>query len=255
MSTGEVGPVAMAGAAVVGAQASGIDIVMVAGLQNTSIYRIMAVKGIDKIEDLKGKTIAVVQVGSNDYYIWQRIIKRQGWGQNDLKFAAANTLPGQIALLQRGDASAVAVSPPNNVLAENAGGHQILDTASLNSPEQNLGITATRSYLAANRPVLLGMLKATIEATNRYRKDPAFAKGVIKKMLDNDDQRFIDAGYEAYVPIFPTEPYPTKEGFEETISEIAARNEKAVNLKPEQLMDTTLVDEVKNSGFIKQVFG
>jgi NitT/TauT family transport system substrate-binding protein len=253
--SGEMSLVAMAGAAVVGAQAAGTQIVMIAGLQNQSIFRIMAVPGINRVEDLKGKTVAVVQLGSNDYYIWQKIMKRQGWGQNDLKFASANSLPGQIALLQRGDAQAIAVSPPNNVLSENAGGHQILDTASLNEPEQNLGITVMRPYLAANRATCLAMLKATIEAVNRYRKDPAFAKNVIKKYLQTDDQRFIDAGYDAYLPIFPMEPYPSGEGFQETISEIAARNDKAANLKPEQLMDTSLVDEVKNSGFIKQVFG
>jgi hypothetical protein len=99
------------------------------------------------------------------------------------------------------------------------------------------------------------MLKATIEATSRYRKDPAFTKDVIKKFLQSDDQRFIDAGYDAYLPIFPTEPYPSRDGFAETISEIASRNDKAANLKPEQLMDTSLVDELKNSGFIKQVIG
>src|SRR5581483_10009280 len=84
--SGELGPVSMAGAAVVGAQASGSDIIMIAGLQNQSIFRIMAVQGINRIEELKGKTVAVVQLGSNDYYIWQRIVKRQGWGENDLKF-------------------------------------------------------------------------------------------------------------------------------------------------------------------------
>ncbi len=255
MVSGELGPVAMAGAALVGAQASGIDMVMYAGLQNTSIYRIMGGQGINKLEDLKGKTVAVVQVGSNDYYIWQKIIARLGWTQNDLKMASGNSLQGQIALLQRGDAQAIAVTPPNNVLAENQGGHQIFDTASMNSPEQNLGITALRKYLEANRPICLALLKATVEATKRYRDDPAFAKATIKKYLGNDDQRFIDEGYNAYLPIFPTEPYPSKEGFQETISEIAARNEKAANLKPEQLMDTSLVDELKNSGFIKQILG
>jgi len=255
MVSGELGPVAMAGAAVVSAQAAGSDIVMFAGLQNQSIFRIMAVAGINRVEELKGKTVAVVQLGSNDYYIWQRIVKRQGWGESDLKFAAANSLQGQIALLQRGDAQAIAVSPPNNVLAENQGGHQILDTASLNAPEQNLGVTVMRSYLKDHRDVCLAMLKATVEATKRYRDDPAYTKGIIKKMLESDDQRLIDEGYNAYLPIFPPEPYPTRDGFAETISEIASRNDKAKSLQPNQLMDVSLVDELKNGGFIKQVFG
>src|SRR5438105_3346973 len=49
----------VAGSAVVGAQAAGQDIVMVAGFLNQAIFRIMGAKDINKIADLKGKTIAV----------------------------------------------------------------------------------------------------------------------------------------------------------------------------------------------------
>jgi ABC-type nitrate/sulfonate/bicarbonate transport system substrate-binding protein len=199
--------------------------------------------------------VAVTQVGSNDFFVWQTIVRRQGWSQDDIKLVAATGVDGQIALLQKGEVQAIAVSPPNNVVAiKQAGGHEVLNTATLDEPEQNLGITALRSYLGANRDVCLAMLKATVEATRRYKEDPAFAKQVIRKYLDVSDPETVDAGYEAYVSIFPREPYPTRPGFQRIMEEIATQNPKASGLSLDRLMDTSLVDELKTSGFIQQVY-
>jgi NitT/TauT family transport system substrate-binding protein len=255
LMAGDVGLAAMAGSAVVSAQAGGSDIVMFAGLQNQPIFRVVAGPSIATLADLKGQTIAVTQIGSNDYFIWQTIARRQGWAPDDVKLVAATGVDGQIALLQKGDVQAIAVSPPNNVVAiKQAGGHEVLNTSTLDEPEQNLGITAVRSYLAANRGLCLAMLKATIEATRRYKEDPAFAKQVIRTYLDVSDPEIVDAGYEAYVPIFPREPYPTRPGFGRIMEEIATQNPRASSLNPDQLMDASLVDELKNSGFVQQVY-
>ena len=253
---GDVDQVAMAGSATVSAQAAGSDIIMVAGFQNESIFRIVAVPSIAKIEDMKGKTVAVTGVGSNDYFIWQTIIRRQGWTQDDVKLIAATNVDGQVAMLQRGDVQAIAVSPPNNVISEDkAGAHEILDTATLAEPEQNLGMNVTRAYLKNNHDACLAVLKATVEATKRYQDDPAFSKEVIKKYLGFTDPKVIDAGYEAYVNIFPKEPYPSAPGFAKVIEEIATKSPNAAKLKPEQVMDTSLVDELKQSGFFRQIWG
>ncbi len=252
---GDVDTVAMAGSAVVSARAAGSDILMVAGFQETAIFRVVAVASIARMDDLKGKTVAVTGVGSNDYFAWQTIIKQLGWGPNDVTAVAASTVDGQVAMLQRGDVQAIAVSPPNNVIAEKlAGAHEVLDTATLGVPEQNLGMTVTRAYFERNRDACLGILKATVEATRRYRDDPAFAKQVLRKYLGYEDPAVIDAGYEAYVPIFPEEPYPSAPGFQKVIDEIATKSPNAANLKPADCMDTSLVDELKSSGFIKQIF-
>lgn len=252
---GDIGLAAMAGSAVVSAQASGSDIVMFAGLQNASIFRVVAAASVAGLADIKGQTVAVTQIGSNDYFIWQTIMQHQGWTQDDVKLVAASGVDGQIALLQKGEVAAIAVSPPNNVIAvKQTGGHEVLDTATLNEPEQNLGITALRTFLAGNRPVCEAILKATIEATRRYKEDPEFAKQVIRTYLEVSDPDIVDAGYAAYVPIFPRDPYPTAPGFQRIIDEIATQNPKAAGLGPQRLIDSSLVDELETSGFVQHVY-
>src|SRR5438552_399656 len=63
MLGGQIGLTSVAGSAVVTAAAAGADVVMIAGFVNKMIFRIMAPPPITKIEELKGKTIAVTRIG------------------------------------------------------------------------------------------------------------------------------------------------------------------------------------------------
>jgi NitT/TauT family transport system substrate-binding protein len=243
----------VAGSAVVGAQAAGQDIVMVAGFLNQAVFRVMATD-LQSIDDVKGKTVAVTRIGNADYYAWQTVIERQHWGADDVKFVNANDVAGQVGLLQQGAVQAIAVSPPNDVLAGKIGAHLLLDTATLKEPEQNVGMVVTRAYLKDNRPAVTGVIKASIEAMARWQKDAAFTKGVIQKYLESDDQQFTDVGYEAYGPVWPRAPYPSRDGMAKVIQEVSAQNPKAKELNVDQLMDTSVVQELEDSGFIKTVY-
>ncbi|HLQ34619.1 MAG TPA: ABC transporter substrate-binding protein [Chloroflexota bacterium] len=252
---GDVDFTNVAGSAVVGAQAAGQDIVMVAGFLNQAIFRIMATKDINKVTDLKGKTVAVTKIGNADFFAWQTVLKKEGIKEGEIKFVNTNDAQGQVAAFSSGQVQAIALSPPNDVLTEKVGGHLLLDITTLKIPEQNNGMAVTRRYLNANRPVVTAALKASIESMARWQKDPAFIKGVIKQYLKQDDQRFIDVGYDAYKDLWPKAPYPSKEGFQEVIEQVATQNPKASDLKVDQLMDTSIVKELEDTGFIKQAYG
>ena len=251
---GDLDVASVAGSAIVGAQAAGQDIVMVAGFLNQAVFRILANDDVKSIDDVKGKTVAVTRVGQADYFAWQTVIEHQHWGAEDVKFVNANDVAGQVGLLQQGQVQAIAVSPPNDVLARKSGAHLVLDTATLNVPEQNVGFGVTRAYLDANRSAVSSVLKASIEAMARWKKDAAFAKGVIQKYLESVDAQFIDDGYEAYGPLWPRAPYPSRDGMLKVIDEVSAQNPKAKDLDVDQLMDTSVVKELEDSGFIQQIY-
>lgn len=244
----------VAGSAIVGAQAAGQDIIMVAGFLNQAVFRIMANSDLKTIDEVKGKTVAVTRVGQADYYAWQTVIDRQQWTQDDVTFVNANDVMGQVGLLQQGAVQAIAVSPPNDVLASKIGAHLLLDTATLNEPEQNVGMAVTRAYLQNNRPVVSNVVRASIEAMARWKKDPAFTKGVIQKYLESADPQFNDVGYDAYGPLWPQAPYPSRDGMAKVILEVSSQNPKAKDLDVDQLMDLSVVKELEDSGFIKQVY-
>jgi ABC-type nitrate/sulfonate/bicarbonate transport system substrate-binding protein len=252
--SGHLDMTSVAGSAVVAAQAGAADMVMIAGFVNKMIFRIMAMPDITSISQLKGKKIAVTKIGTADYFAWQTVAAKQGWTTKDLDFVAANDPPGQIAILKGGEAAAIAVSPPNDILAETAGAHLVLDMASYDEPEQQVGIAAMRKYVDENKDAVTAVLKGSIEAIHRWKTDPAFVKDVIKKYLKKDDPKFLDVGYSAYKDIFPEVPYPSEPGFQKVIDEVASRNAKAKDLKPSQLIDTAILKEIEASGFVKKLY-
>jgi NitT/TauT family transport system substrate-binding protein len=245
----------VSGSAVVSAQAEGTDLVMAAGFLNQAIFRVMAMPGVQRIEDVRGKTIAVTRVGNADYFAWQTILEHLGYTTDDVRFVAAQSVSGQVSLLATGEAQVIAISPPNDVLAEDLGGHQILDTAALRDPEQNNGIGVSRRFLTEHRAAMLGVAKASVEAMARWKRDAPFVKDVIRKYLRQENQRFVDVGYEAYASVWPQAPYPTREGMLKVIQQVATQNPRAATLNVDHLLDASLVKELEESGFIRQVYG
>lgn len=251
---GDIGLASVAGSAVVSSKAGGADLVMVAGFLNKAIFRVVAQPKYSSITDLKGKNIAVTRIGNADYFAWQSIAAKQGWKMSDLNFINGNDVNGQVALLKSNNVDAIAVSPPNNVIAVEAGGKEVFDTAILDEPEQNVGIAATRAYITQNRAAVLGVVKASIAAMARWQKDQAFVKDVIKKYLKTTDQQVIDVGYSAYAPVWPQAPYPTVPGLQRVIEQVTTQNAKAKDLKPDDMIDNSFVKELEDSGFIKQIY-
>jgi hypothetical protein len=55
--------------------------------------------------------------------------------------------------------------------------------------------------------------------------------------------------------VWPQAPYPSREGMLKVIQEVSAQNPKAKDLNLDQLIDMSVVKELEDSGFIKQVYG
>ena len=256
LQAGDLQMIEAAGSAVVGARAAKTDVIMTAGFLNDTVWRIMGIPSITTVDQLKGATVAISKVGNADYFAWTILAKQKGWQPTDFKYAAAGNPPGQVALMSRGDAQASAFSPPNDVLAQQKGGaHLVLDEAQFHVPSQQTGMVLFKSYVAQNRATALNVLKASVEAIHRWKTDPAFAKGVIKKYLKQSDQAYIDDGYSAYAPLWPEEPYPSRDGFVEVVKEVATQSPAAASVTPDECIDMSLVKELVDSGFIKQVYG
>ncbi|MFI5266920.1 MAG: ABC transporter substrate-binding protein [Chloroflexota bacterium] len=252
---GDLQMVQVAGSAVVAAQASKQDLVLAAGYIDRLFWRIMGLASITSLDQLRGKTIGVGKVGNADYFAWTLLAQKQGWKMEDFQFVNAGDSQGQVTLLQKGAVQGTALSPPQDLQAQQVGAHLLLDEAQYNQPEQQLGVALPLAYIAKNRTTALNVLKATIEAIHRWKTDAPFAKGVIKKYLKNDDQAYIDAGYSAYTPLFLQAPYPNAQGFQAVIDEVATQQPQAKNVTPAQCMDTSLLKELEDSGFIKQLYG
>lgn len=252
--SGSLDTVTTTGSAIATAQAAGQDLIMVAGFINQVVYRVVGRPEIATMDDLKGKAISVSRVGQTDYFVWQSILQKLGWQTDDVTYVNGNSQPGELTLVVAGQAYALAISPPLDLQAEQAGLHQILDATTMDIPDQDVGLVVARSYVTEHRDTVLAVLKASIEAMHRWQQDPTFTKTVIAKYLNLTDPAVIDEGWSAYAPVWPQAPFPSQEGLLKEIQEVGTQIPAAASLTVDQVSDTSLVQELVDNGFIQQVY-
>lgn len=244
------------GQAVISARAAGSDVLMVMGFVNQALYRIISSPDVNSLDELKGKIIATSKVGSaTDYFFWTGLIQYLGWGPNDLQFVSAGDVPGQIALVESGQAQGTALSPPNDLAAADAGLHTIFDSASINLPDIGSSLIVQRDYLTSHRDTVLAVAKACVEGVHRWKTDQQFTEGVITKYLKSTDPRFVESGWAAFKDVLPEQPFPSRQGVVNDIPMVAASNPKATDVNADTTFDDSLVQELVDSGFIQQVYG
>jgi hypothetical protein len=93
-----------------------------------------------------------------------------------------------------------------------------------------------------------------VEAIHIIKTEKEYAKGLFKKNLGVSDADGLERAYRDYANAFPEVPYPTPDGVKTMLDDLAHSNPKAASADPKNFVDTSLVKELDNSGFIKQFY-
>jgi len=254
MLAGEVGLISIAGSGLINVHLAGRDAVMVAGMVNFAPYELIVSKEITRLEDLKGKRIGIARFGGSADFL-----ARWGLEKNGLK-------PGKdVTILQTGGnaerLAAVAQGAIQGTLLEQAFAHlakksgyrSLLDYSTIGLDYQHSGIGTTKSYIDKNRDLMARFMKALVEGIHRFKTDRAFGLKVLERHLRVTDADVIQSAYDYYAPKTATVPYTNLKGMKFLLDTIAESNPKAKNVKPEDIVENTILREIEASGFVKQI--
>ncbi len=247
--------VQMAGPAVVSADAHGGHLVMVMGLVNQPVFVLMTTPGIEKPEQLKGKTVAVTKVGSSDDFMLREALAH--WGLQpgeDVLITGVGSVAAQIAAVEKRLVEAIVVSPPNDLLAERAGVRVLARISDLGIPYQASGLVTTREYIRMHRDVVARVVRAMTEAVHRYKTDTAFAQRVLAKYLKTTDLKIVEHSYRVYADVFPKVPAPTAAGMVEIAKQQIAAGDVKGEIDVAAMVDSSFVSELERSGFIARLY-
>jgi len=240
--------VEMSGPGTVNATSQGADIVMIAGLVNIAVYKLMADASIKTVDDLKGKTIAVSQIGGQDDFIMRKVLKSKGLTPDvDVHLLATKDIPGSVAALKTKQVQAAILAEPEHVPALQAGAHELIDVTGMRIPFAATGVVATRTYLKAHHSAASNFLKSMAQGVRRIKSDRAFTDSIMSKYLSTTDQATLDAAWKTASAVFEDKPYPSIPGLQEVIDENDVKGHK-----PEEFADSTLVKELDDAGFFGQ---
>jgi NitT/TauT family transport system substrate-binding protein len=247
MLSGNVDILEQAGPAVVAAVKQGGDATMIAGCLNTSVFKLLAAPDIKTPADLKGKTIAITTFGTSDEFLLKKLLGLHGLdAARDVTVIQARDAAGQVSVLASGQAQAVVLSPPNDLIAQKQGAALLIDTIPLKMAYQATGVATSRSYLSKHRGAAVAFVKAVAEGMRRFKSDAPYAKQVMQKYLKTDDAEILDSTWKAYAAAFEDVPYPSTAGIQEILDETGESTRT-----PPDFLDASIVKELEDSGFFK----
>jgi NitT/TauT family transport system substrate-binding protein len=252
------GDIAFSGAggnAAVEANLAGGDFIMVGSLAKVPAFYIMANPDIKTIEDLRGKAVGVTRFGSSTDFTMRYVLKKHGLE------------PGKdVTIIQMGDLIAAALgmknrtivaapfSSPANVRAQEIGAKVLLNMGSAGIYFPHDAWMARKSFINTHDDLVRRFLKAYSEGVRRLHSDPEISRRAIVRYVRTTDPKTIDAVYQYALDYVDKVPYNTREGIQEVINQIAAKNPKAKDAKAESFYDDRFVKELDNQGFYKQLW-
>jgi ABC-type nitrate/sulfonate/bicarbonate transport system substrate-binding protein len=225
---------------------------------NKGLFALIAQKQFSDPKQLKGKRIAVGQIGDAPYNYTVALLGTYGLGVRDVQWVPVGTdVTGRATALTTNRADATLLTAPNYFRLEEAGFKNLANLA-----EHEVFAATTymfaKSAITANPKLPEQIIKAHAEAIKRFYDDKAFA---VKAYMAFDKQPEADVSriYDLYKKgnIFERVPYVMAGAVKATLSQQADPRIEA-DLKAfdfRKIVDNSVVDKLVKEGFFQQVFG
>ncbi|MEO6164573.1 MAG: ABC transporter substrate-binding protein [Candidatus Binatia bacterium] len=238
------------------ASVGGADLIQVASSIDNQIMKLMVHPSIAKPQDLKGKTLAVTGFGSLTDLLLRPALKN--WGlepQKDVKIVQIGRMPDIATAIAQKTVDGGMVSFPTSVYAEKFNLKTLLDFAESGFESPATTVVVSRRYANANRDTVLRFLKAYIEGTKRLLTDRELGIRALRKYGGVTDRDMLATTHDLFASRYIKKiPKINPKGVENSLSLIAEINPKAKGRKAEEFMDSSFMDELETTGFIKSVW-
>ena len=239
---------------VINADLSGSDLVILGHTLPGVVHALIVKPEIKRVEDLKEKRIGVTTFGSLTDFLVRHILRKKGLNPDrDVALIQIGGDPERIAALKQGAIDAASLSFPGYGIAMKMGYSMLWDSAKeIEYPW--IEITTRRAIIQRDRDLVMSYMKAHLEGTAVFKRDPEFGKRVIKKTLRVDDDELVRESYEIFSKAFLPTPYPNTKGMKTSFEYVAATRPEIWNHKPEEFTDRSFVEELDRTGFIKRLY-
>jgi ABC-type nitrate/sulfonate/bicarbonate transport system substrate-binding protein len=211
-------------------------------------------KNIAKPEDLKGKRIAVSRLGSASDFVTQMVLRT--WKidpAKDVTLLQAGNTPTRMTALVAGHVDAALIAPDvlHKVLASGCC-RALADLSELPLDYARFGVMIPTVLIKNQRDMVRRMLLAYVEGIYLFKTRPKLVYGIMEDagIKDPAVQKEL---YDRESNSFREFPVPEANGIQNALDTLTHPNAKTA--KPAQLMDTSLLEEIKKSGFIDKLYG
>jgi ABC-type nitrate/sulfonate/bicarbonate transport system substrate-binding protein len=228
--------------------------VLVDSWVNVFPYKVMALKEVTKVEDLRGKTGHVgAPFGTiPDTALRFAMTKLKLEPDKDVKLVQnASADPASIlAAMDRGDVQFGILAPPFDRIAEKRGYRTLIALPDLGIPWQQNGEWVPRSYLSSNRDNVIRYVRAIADAMKIYFDQKEKAVTYLTEFIGGNRED-VEYAYQAFAKWTDRNPRPRADTIRTTLDAIKKNTPKAASADPASFIDTSIVDQLVKEGYYK----
>jgi NitT/TauT family transport system substrate-binding protein len=251
--SGEVKISVSSGPATIASRSQGADTIIVAACVNILPYSLVAAKDITEWSQLKGKKLAISRFGSGTDTAVRLVLKKYGLDPaKDVIIVQLGTQPNRFQALAAGAIDATIISPPLDIAAKKQGYPIVVNITELGIPYPQQVIETTDRFTRESPHTVKSFLKGFIEGVRYALTHKEETKKIITKYLKTTDPEILEATYQSFVQVTDPSCYPNMEGMRNAMDEVAMRVPAIKNKKPEDFVNTHVLQELEKEGFFKQ---
>jgi ABC-type nitrate/sulfonate/bicarbonate transport system substrate-binding protein len=212
---------------------------------------IMANPDVGALGQLEGRSVGVL----TDAYSGQTgvIVRRaiETAGAN-ARYVGLGTYRKIHAALAAGEIDAAALPVDFRFLAQPRCGQTTYTACRMGVPSI---LATTRRMIAADRQLVLGVLRGVLEAIHLIKTRPDVAVPLLQEFVQFSDREAVQLLRDYYAPLLPVVPRPAlAEGLQDVRDLFAGRYPAAATLQEADIADGSLIDELEQSGFIRTLY-
>jgi ABC-type nitrate/sulfonate/bicarbonate transport system substrate-binding protein len=236
------------------------SMVLIGSSLNRGMFALMAAKEIGSIKDLKGKRIAIGQIGDAPYNYLLALLAKAGLKPRDVQWISVGTdVSGRAAALTTGRADATLLTAPAYFKVEESGYKTLANLVDHPDIFASTAFMMKKSVATADPKLGEKLIQSHAEAIKRYYDDKAFA---VKSFMIYDKgttQAEVERVYDLYAKpnAFERVPYILSAAVKSVVEQQAdaqiAAQMKAYDFH--KVIDNSYVERLIKDGFFEKLNG
>jgi NitT/TauT family transport system substrate-binding protein len=248
----EVGVASLAPPSAVAAWVKGAELALVAGGIERALNVLMVNPKIKRVEDLKGKRVAISRFGSlSDVSLRDALAFYNLRPNQDVVVAQTGGLGERMVALTSGTVDGAILNVDQVFQAEKLGFQVLIDLRKLPLTYSTQGIVVSKDFLRTQRSTVKRFLKVYIEGIKIFKADKEFSMETLGRYIKTSDREILSKTYDVYREAWESVPLVRREGIQQALNSIPEAKDTKVNL--DNLIDNSLIHELEKEGFLKEL--
>jgi NitT/TauT family transport system substrate-binding protein len=235
------------------AMLQGIPVVRLGVTLNSLGSAVLTQPAIQSVQELKGKVLGISRGRDASYARLAKLLRDHGLNPNeDVKFLPiGGGEGGRLSALKAGVIHATMLFPPLDLIAQREG---LKVLAKFDVPTPGGGINVTSAYLKQNRSLVLNFLKGYMHGIQDMVRHKDESLKVLHRYFQNSDAAAMAYLYDETTRRIERDLRPSPESVRFHLEMAALDDPRAAKLSEKDFWDGTLIEEIRRSGFLDQLY-